>query len=113
MVQRRGRARFLLEALQPFGVGRQAGGQDLDRYLASEPRVARAIDLPHPAGAERGDDFVGAEASARLQGQRSRFWDYTRQACIGSPQPPQAGVISLRSGQPEVPDYDEMEMLGG
>ncbi len=38
-------------------------GQDLDRDLALEVRVRGAIDLAHPARAERRDDFVGAQAS--------------------------------------------------
>ena len=39
-------------------------GQDLDRDVAIQLRVARAIDLAHAAGADRHDDFVRAEASA-------------------------------------------------
>jgi hypothetical protein len=35
---------------------------DLDRDLAIQLRVARAIDLAHAAGAERRDDFVRAKA---------------------------------------------------
>ena len=58
MVERRGGARLLLEAAQPIGIGRERGGQDLDRDLASEPRVARAVDLAHAAGAERREDLV-------------------------------------------------------
>ena len=38
--------------------------QDLDRDVAIEPRVARAIDLAHSAGAEQRDDVVEAEAGA-------------------------------------------------
>lgn len=49
MVQRRCGARLLFEPLQPFGIGRQAGGQDFDGYVAAETRVAGAIDLSHPA----------------------------------------------------------------
>ncbi len=57
-----------LEAAQPVGVGGDRLGQHLDRHLAVEPRVARPVDLAHAAGAERGEDFVGAEA--RAQGER-------------------------------------------
>ena len=42
----------------------QARGQDLDRDRAVEPRVARAIDLAHAAGADATGDFIGAEARA-------------------------------------------------
>ena len=47
------------------------GRQDLDRDLAPEPRVARAVHLAHAAGAERRDDLVGAEA--RAGGVRAQF----------------------------------------
>ena len=33
-------------------------GQHFDRDIASELRIARAIDLTHPAGAEMRDDLV-------------------------------------------------------
>jgi hypothetical protein len=42
------RGEHLLFALEPrhaVGVGRPRFRQDLDRHLAPEPRVARAIDL--------------------------------------------------------------------
>ena len=37
------------------------GGQDLDRDVAPELLVARAIHLAHPTLTEFGDDLVGAE----------------------------------------------------
>ena len=70
MVERGGGARLLLEAAQAIGVGGERGGQDLDRHVAPEPRIARAIDLAHAAGAERRDDLVRAEADTRSQGHR-------------------------------------------
>ena len=44
-------------------------GQDLDRDVAIQLRVARAIHLAHAAGPEGREDFVGAEASAGEEGQ--------------------------------------------
>ena len=41
MIQRRGRARFLLEAAQPIGIGRQGCRQHLDRDVTSR-RGSRA-----------------------------------------------------------------------
>ena len=41
--------------------------QHLDGDVAIQPSVARAIDFAHPAGAERRDDFIRAESSARNQ----------------------------------------------
>jgi hypothetical protein len=65
MVQGRGGPRLLLETREPFAIGRELGGQDLDRHLASETRVACPVDLAHAAGAQRGEHLVGAEARSR------------------------------------------------
>src|SRR5437867_7644320 len=42
-------------------------GEYLDRDRAVQPRVARAINLPHPAGADRRDDLVGTEHSGCIR----------------------------------------------
>ena len=67
MVERRGRTRFLLEAAQPIGIGTERRRQHLDRHLAPEPWIARAIDLPHPARAEGGLDLVRGEAGTGVR----------------------------------------------
>ena len=67
MVQGRRRARLLLEPREPVRSAESSCGQHLDRHLAAEPRVPRPIDLAHPAGAKRRDDFERAEASARRE----------------------------------------------
>ena len=54
MIERRKHARFALEARQPIGIERNAARQDLQRDVAAELRVVRAIDLAHPADAEEG-----------------------------------------------------------
>ena len=54
VVQRRQRLGFAGEPRQPFGVAGEEIGQHLDRDIAVERRVARPIDLAHPAGAEEG-----------------------------------------------------------
>ena len=41
--------------------------EDLERDLSIELGVACAIDLTHAAGAERADDFVGAESGPILK----------------------------------------------
>ena len=74
MIQRRERLRFALEARQAIGIVRERIGQNLDRDLATERRVRRAIDLAHPAFADRRDDFVDAEAGA---GSERQPLDYT------------------------------------
>ena len=60
--------RLALEAREGGGVRREALGKDLDRDVAVEFRVARAVDLSHPARAERPEDFVRAEARTGQEG---------------------------------------------
>ena len=57
--------RFPLESRQAIGIGDNFVRQDLDGDLASEPRVARAIDLPHRAGTEQALQFVNADPPGR------------------------------------------------
>ena len=66
MAQRRDRTGL---PRKPRAEGRVAGqmpGQDLDRDHAVEARVAGAVDLAHPAGAQRREDFVGTEPDAAV-----------------------------------------------
>ena len=58
MIQRREELRFALEAGQPIGIAGEEVGQDLERDVAPEPRVAGAKDLSHATGAKRGDDLI-------------------------------------------------------
>ena len=67
MIQRRERLRFAREPRQPVGVAGEGVGQDLQRDIAIELRIARAKHLAHAAGADLGGDFVGTEAGARGQ----------------------------------------------
>ena len=64
VVQDAGGLGLLLEAAQAIGVGGEGGGEDLDGDVAAEARVLGAVDLPHAAGADGGEDLVGAEAGA-------------------------------------------------
>src|SRR5204863_7742647 len=68
VAERGERLRFALEPREAIGIGGDGIGQDLDRHVAIELRVARAIDLAHAAGAEWGDDFVRADARAGSEG---------------------------------------------
>ncbi len=51
--------------------------QDLQRDIAIELGVARAIDLAHAPFAEQGHDFVRADASAGGE-RHGSGWDYWR-----------------------------------
>jgi hypothetical protein len=64
MMQRADRTRFGFEACASIRIAREGFGQDLDRDLASKPRVLAAIHLAHTPGADRRQDFVGAKPCA-------------------------------------------------
>jgi hypothetical protein len=49
MIQRCQQTRFAFQPTAAVGVGGELPGQDLDRDVAPELRVAGAVDLPHPA----------------------------------------------------------------
>src|SRR5262249_21326524 len=56
--------RFPLEPAQPVDVGGDGGRKDLDRHVAPEAGVPRAVDLSHAPGAERRKDLIRPEAVA-------------------------------------------------
>ena len=62
--ERRDRLRLALEPRQGIGIACDGLGQHLDRHLASEPWVPRAVDLTHPASSERAEDLVGTQVRA-------------------------------------------------
>ena len=64
MRERGDRPRLGLEPPPHLGVGRDVRGHHLDRDVAIEPRVARAIDLAHAARTDGLDDLVLCEARA-------------------------------------------------
>ncbi len=67
VIERRQYARFALEACEPLRVGGEDAREDLDRNVASQLRVARAIDFTHTASAELGHHGVGPHALPRIQ----------------------------------------------
>ena len=60
--------RFALEPCKSLGISGERVRQDLQRNVALQPGVARAIDLAHAAGADGADDFVGTESGTRSKG---------------------------------------------
>ena len=56
--------RLAPEALQPLRARGHLGRQHLERHVAPELRVGGAVDLAHPAGADRGGDPVVRERLA-------------------------------------------------
>src|SRR5206468_11928444 len=70
MIQRRERFRLTLKTRQTVRIISAVLGKNLDRDIALQPRVARAIHLAHPAGADGGDDLIGSEAGTGTQGHQ-------------------------------------------
>ena len=68
MRQRRDGPRLAVETRGHQRIAGDMRRQHLDRYLPVQAGIARAIDLPHPARAERVDDFV------RTQPGRGSQW---------------------------------------
>ena len=67
MIQRREHLRFALEARKTIGIARKCVRQDFDRDIAPEPRIARAVDVAHPAAADQRDDLVSPESGSTRQ----------------------------------------------
>ena len=65
--QRRDGPSLPLETRRRIGIRAQRIRQHLDRHVAAQPRVARTVDLAHPAGAQHPDDLVVSEILARFQ----------------------------------------------
>ena len=68
MVERREHPRFALEAGQPVGIRGEGTRQNLERDVAPELRVARAIHLAHAARPEQCLDLIDADASPGQHG---------------------------------------------
>ena len=73
MVQRSEDFSFALESGQAVDILYHGDRQNLDRDLALEVCVGRAIDLTHAARAERGQDLVRAETSAGRESHVERY----------------------------------------
>ncbi len=84
MIERRQHTRFALESRQPLGVRRERVRQDLDRHIAPEARVVRAVHLAHAAGTQRRNHGVVAQAIASGQPGRRGAADTPRVDAVRS-----------------------------
>jgi hypothetical protein len=64
MRQTRDRARLPPKPCLALRIGSQVRWEDLDCHRAIEPQIACAVDLAHPTGSERCDDFVWTKPHA-------------------------------------------------
>src|SRR5580700_3375377 len=62
---------FNFKALQPIRVSRHQFGQNLNRDLTVQPRIARAIHLTHAARPQGRQNFILTESCTRGQGHES------------------------------------------
>ncbi len=62
VVERRGGLGFLRESPEPIRIRGEVVRKHLDRHFTPERRVARAIDLAHPARTERREDLAASES---------------------------------------------------
>src|SRR4029434_2526021 len=67
MSERRKRSGFSLQALDGGRI-EQVGMYELHRDVASQPRIAPAIDLAHAAATERFEDFVRTQTTTTRDG---------------------------------------------
>jgi hypothetical protein len=67
VVETRDRLRFQFKPLLQCRVRRDMLRQDLDGDGAIETSVLRLVDLPHAAGAKRGEDLIRSDACAWRQ----------------------------------------------
>ena len=68
MIERREHLGFATESRQAVRIIRDRREQHFDRDVAIQLAVASAVDLPHAAGPEVGEDLIRAEARAGSQG---------------------------------------------
>src|SRR5258708_5730600 len=61
MIQRRKHLGFVLKSSHAIGIAHQRRGQDFERNVALEGRIASAVDLAHSALTEQGEDLVVTE----------------------------------------------------
>ena len=69
VVERRQQLRLAIEACETIRIEREGVGDDFQRDIAMQFRIACAIDLAHAAGADLRGDLIDAKTSAGGEGQ--------------------------------------------
>ena len=59
---------FAREPGEPLRVRRKELGQDFDRDVSVQTRIAAPIDFTHPSDTKQGLDFIGADTRAAREG---------------------------------------------
>ena len=68
MIERREQLRLALESRDAIRIAGEEGGEDLDRDVAAQARVARPIHFAHAARADGGNNLGRAESGAWCEG---------------------------------------------
>src|SRR5690348_8519372 len=103
MVDRRQHPGLAFESGDAHGVAAEGLGQDFDRDLAAELRVARAIDFAHSTGPERTENLKSAEPGARFERHGICGHSTARKTEEGGSRPP--GIyFEFRRRRPASPD---------
>jgi hypothetical protein len=106
---------FALEAREPFRLRREMAREDLDRHVAAQGRVARAIHLAHAADAEQALDAIRTDRRAGREPRRGRGdqlgHERANRRIDHSPRrlrqerldlAPQRGIVRARAREPRV-----------
>ena len=72
VIQRRQSFRLALKSCETIGIGGKCLRKNLQRDVAAKLRIAGAIHLAHPTGAERTGDLVRAESGTAGEGHGVR-----------------------------------------
>jgi hypothetical protein len=119
MIQGGKRLGFALKTREAFGVVCEHFGQDLDRDVAVELRVASSPNLAHTAWAEGRNDFVGSESNAESERQlwriaglvsaKSQGWDRSMSIFVFLPK----NSASFRTicGMPLMQQWQQMQLV--
>src|SRR5450759_2759487 len=78
MVERRQHLRFTAQARESIGIGGERVRQNLQRDVAIELGIPRAVDLAHAARANERQDFVYAETGAGCEGHSGARLSHAR-----------------------------------
>ena len=110
MIERGDGSRFAFEPLASIRIGRVRFRQHLHRDHAIQPDVGGLVDLAHPAGAEAGDDLVGAKPHAVGEGHDLICLKKNRTRATRKPHTPDANpivpVVNARSLSKEAACHD-------
>src|SRR6185436_13718808 len=86
---------FALETSQALGVARHGVGEHLDRNVAIEPGVPRAVHLAHSAFAKLRKHLIGSDARACGEGHVARILDELplRKVTLGGSEDPPLRLV--------------------